>query len=85
MMGMERRNFNELKLQVLTLLKNREGLTSHDIHSFMDGERTNICDCLGRLSRQKLVDRSRRCQGKNQEDPNMPTLSAREGKIACRI
>ena len=58
MMIMEKRHFNELKLQVLTLLKNREGLTSHDIHSFMGGERTNICDCLGRLNRQKLVDRS---------------------------
>lgn len=58
MVTIAKRNFNELKLQVLTLLKHREGLTSHDIHSFMGGERTNICDCLGRLNRQKLVDRS---------------------------
>ena len=58
MMAMERRNFNELKLQVLTLLKNQEELTSHDIHSATDAaERTNICDCLGRLNRQKLVKR----------------------------
>jgi len=56
--AMERRNFNELKLTVLTLLKNREGLTSHDIHSATDAERTNICDCLGRLTHQKLVNRS---------------------------
>jgi predicted transcriptional regulator len=57
MMVMEGRNFNELKLQVLTLLKNREGLTSHDIHSSIDGELTNVCDVLCRLNRQRLVDR----------------------------
>ena len=71
MVAMERRNFNELKLTVLTLLKRREGLTSQDIHSATDAERTNICDCLGRLSRQRLVDR----QSLPREEPGRPRFS----------
>jgi predicted transcriptional regulator len=54
---MERRNFNELKEQVLKLLEDQDGLTSRDVRLSVHGERTNICDVLYRLNHQKLVDR----------------------------
>lgn len=55
---MERRNFNILKQDVLVLLERKGQLTSDKIRLHVGGERTNICDCLYRLNRQKLVDRA---------------------------
>ena len=51
------RRFDELKITILESLKSIEAAKSFTLGSSIDARRTNICDCLGRLNRQKLVDR----------------------------
>jgi len=54
---MEYRDFNQLKKNILELLKHGEVSTSSQVAVKMDASLTNVCDCLLRLYRLRLVDR----------------------------
>ena len=49
--------YNMLKKQILELLLDTENLTSHDLQLKINAKLTNVCDCLYRLHRQRLVNR----------------------------
>jgi DNA-binding PadR family transcriptional regulator len=52
------RRFDELKITISESLKSIEASTSFTLGSTIDAQPTNICDCLYRMTRQKLVVRS---------------------------
>ena len=54
---MERRRFNQFKKVVLELLKSGRASSSSGIASILNAEPTNVCDCLHRLHKLRLVDR----------------------------
>lgn len=55
---MPENKYNKLKKQILELLLNANGLTSHDLQIKIDARITNVCDCLLRLHQQGLVTRN---------------------------
>jgi len=54
---MERRRFNQFKRDVLGLLESKRASSSSDMATILSAEVTNVCDCLHRLHKLRLVDR----------------------------